>query len=284
MTHKYQPSTNGLEHMHPAHMVCLQKEAHTLVTTEGRDVSLWRLQIPENENLLSAWAKYFRQHYCLDTEIDAMRAGTGLSRKDYLVDLIFPDKSKDWGPAVRTGDFSEILVADYLEFILGYWVPRKKYAEKAVRNESVKGVDILGFKLTDPNNSSPDDSLFAFEVKGQLSGKTYDNKLQDAINHSSKDYLRRAQTLNAIKRRLRVAKDWERSDIVERFQNKADYPYTYRSGAAAVLTDSVFEVADISISNTANHNNSARLDLLIIQGQDLMSLVHVLYERAADEA
>ncbi len=274
----------GLEQMQPAHMVCLQKEGHTIVTAEGHEVALWQLRVPDDQALLSEWAKYFREHYCLDAEIDALRKGTGHSRRGYLLGLVFPDRNTKLGPGIRAGDFTEILVADYLEFILGFWVPRDKYAEKAVRDESVKGVDILGFNLPDPNKPNPSDSLFAFEVKGQLSGKKYAGKLQKAIDDSSKDYLKRAETLNAIKRRLHASKDWERVGMVERFQNEADHPYTYRSGAAAVLADTVFDAAEIANSYVADHNNSARLDLLVIRGKDLMDLVHALYERAADEA
>lgn len=268
----------------PAHLIYLQKEK-SIFTAEGKEVSVWHLKIPDDEIHLSAWAKYFREHYCLDSEIDTLRNGTGLSRQAYLLELIFPDSKLAPGPGVRSGDFTEILISDYLEFILDYWVPRQKYAEKAVRNESVKGVDVLGFHQLEASKPSINDTLIAFEVKAKLTGKKYGGNLQDAIDDSSKDYLRRAYTLNATKRRLLTSGDQTRALIVQRFQNISDHPYIYKSGAAAILTDDVFDSTEISnTTSTTAHNNNGQLELLVIRGKDLMDLVSVLYEIAADEA
>lgn len=269
----------------PTHLACLKKHKKPLTLAEGPKVELWTLTVPTEEDLLSKWATSFREHYCLDSEIDRLRQGTGLSRKDYLLDLIFPDKSKAPGPSIRAGDFSEILIADYLEFLIGYWVPRDKYREKVIRDESVKGVDILGFLMPDPQAPAPTDTLITFEVKAQFTGEKYASRLQDAINGSSKDLLRRAYTLNATKRRLLNSGDNERASIVERFQNTSDHPYVYRSGAAAVLSDAAFDEDEIVKSTkVSEHDNKGGLDLLVIRGTRFMSLVHALYERAANEA
>lgn len=272
--------------MKPAHVDCLEPDEN-IITGEGREVSHLRLHVLDDSGLMSSWAKYFREHYCLDEELDALRDGTGLSREEYLLQLVFPDRSDPPGPSIRAGDFAEILVSDYLEYVRGFWVPRQKYAEKAVRNESVKGVDILGFHLVepDPTNGNPQDVLIAFEVKAKLSGREYDDTLQDAIDHSKKDYYRRALTLNATKRRLRVLGNIQESLVVQRFQNPSDHPYSYQSGAAAVLNETVFDIEGIAQStNTSGHPNEEKLELLVIRGNELMSLVHALYARAADEA
>lgn len=44
--------------------------------------------------------KTLRRHYCLDDEIDFLRSGTGLSREDYLSQMIFPDPKNGMGVAV----------------------------------------------------------------------------------------------------------------------------------------------------------------------------------------
>jgi hypothetical protein len=91
--------------------------------------------------------------------------------------------------------------------------------------------------------------------------------------------------LNATKRRLRNSGDNERVIIVERFQNKLDRPYVYRSGAAAVLSDAAFDEDQIVKSTkVSDHDNKGSLALLVMRGTGLMSLVHALYERAANEA
>jgi hypothetical protein len=234
---------------------------------------------------MSTWAANFRQHYCSDSEIDALRDGTGLSRAEYLTQLVFPDESAAPGPGIRAGDFAELLIADYVEYLLGYWVPRGKYAEKASRDESVKGVDILGFRLTASSPPAPTDTLLAFEVKAQLSGGKYAGRLQTAIDDSSKDYLRRAMTLNATKRRLLREGEHDKALVVQRFQNLSDHPYVYRSGAAAVLSDAAYDEALLkTATKVSEHKNASGLELIVIRGKELMKLVHALYERAAHEA
>ncbi len=269
----------------PSHLTSLTKCAKLLATSDGCRIDVWELSVPSSASYLSAWASYFRQHYCSDAEIDALRAGTSLSRAEYLTQLVFPDKSVAPGPGIRAGDFAELLVSDYVEHLLGYWVPRGKYAEKSSRDESVKGVDILGFRLTTPPSPAPTDTLLAFEVKAQLSGGKYTRRLQTAIDDSSKDYLRRAMTLNATKRRLRQAGQHDRALVVQRFQNLSDHPYVYRSGAATVLSDSAYDEASLQkATKVAGHLNAGNLELIVIQGKELMKLVHALYERAANEA
>jgi hypothetical protein len=271
--------------MRPTYLSELKKAATTLQTSDGREIDVWELQIDMSSTHLGDWAARFRQHYCSDSEIDALRAGTGLTRNDYLTQLVFPDKKVAPGPGIRAGDFAELLISDYVEHLLGYWVPRRKYAEKASRDESVKGVDILGFRLINPSGSTPTDTLLAFEVKAQFSGGKYNGRLQTAIDDSSKDYLRRAMTLNATKRRLRQAGEHDKALLVQRFQNLSDHPYIYRSGAAAVLSDTAYDESLLqSATKIDKHQNAANLELIVVRGKELMKLVHALYERAAHEA
>lgn len=268
----------------PTYLKNLKKTGKSLKSTDGKSIEIWELSVPKADPCLGEWAARFRQYYCLDTEIDELRDGTGLSRSEYLVQLVFPDKTKAPGPGVRSGDFAELLLADYVEYLLGFWVPRGKYAGKASRDESVKGVDILGFKLVEPGIESPADTLLAFEVKAQLGGGKYAERLQTAVDDSSKDYLRSAYTLNATKRRLLNARDNEHALVVRRFQNIADRPYVFTSGAAAVLSNESYDEAALQATKTADHENAANLELIVVRGSQLMTLVHALYERAANEA
>ena len=112
----------------PDYLSCLINSGKTLTTLEGVKVDVWELNPPTQE-LLKSWANAFRQNYCQDSDIDALRAGTGLSRKDYLTSLVFPDCSVAPGPSIRAGDFAELLISDYVEHTLNFWVPRMKYAE-----------------------------------------------------------------------------------------------------------------------------------------------------------
>jgi hypothetical protein len=260
------------------------KQVDELTLTTGETCQVWEIEVPKDDACLSEWASRFRQCYCPDSQLDLLREGTGKTRAEYLLELVFPDQSKAPGPGVRSGDFAELLIADFVEFLLGYWVPRDKYAEKGSRNESVKGVDIVGFKWRHEDQHHPDDEMLTFEVKAQLRGDKYDERLQVAVDDSAKDYLRAAETLAAMKRRFLNKDNRDAMKVVQRFQNAADRPYLLLSGAAAVLSDNAFDAAGLSTTSTAKHNNARGLRLVVVKGEGLMDLAHALYQRAADEA
>lgn len=242
------------------------------------------LRHAKDDAVLSDWAKHFRNQYCRDDQIDDLCKGTKLSRADYLRTIKFPDQNAAPGPSIRAGDFGEVLVADYLEFALAYWLPRTRYNNKAARNESTKGTDIIGFKIVAPGRDDPKDALALFEAKAQFTGDTPSGRLQAAVDGSAKDELRRSESLNAIKQRYLDRGRVADVQTVERFQNPEDRPYSEEYGAVALLSSSVFDEKDIGATTTANHPHASRLTLIIIHGPNLMPLVHELYQRAADEA
>ncbi len=260
------------------------KQDDSLTLSGGGTCEVWELAVPTDVMYLSEWASRFRQTYCPDSDLDVLCAGTGKSRAEYLLELVFPDKTTPPGPGVRSGDFAELLVSDYVEFILGYWVPRGKYAEKGSRNESVKGVDIVGFKCLDATQPKAIDEMLTFEAKAQLGGGKYKDRLQVAVDDSGKDYLRAAETLAAMKRRMHIAGEQASMLVVQRFQDAVDRPYRLLSGAAAILSDEAFDTDSIKGTSIAGHNNAGELKLIVIKGKDLMSLANALYQRAADEA
>ncbi|MEO3684544.1 Hachiman antiphage defense system protein HamA [Shewanella vesiculosa] len=271
-----------------SHTVWLKKAGQKVTTSDGVSVDVFELQIDHSmAQMLSAWAKSFREHYCLDTQIDRLRRGTGKSRADYLTDMVFPDVSHDFGPATRSGDFAEILIADLLESQFGFWAPRTRYDDKLVRNESPKGTDVLAFKFHGASHYNPSrkDVLISFESKAQLSGNKVQPRLQDAVKDSIKDVYRISESLNAIKRRLINRGDEHGADRIERFQNGLEIPYVRMTGAAAVFCSSVYDSAYISeTTNCAGHENVDNLMLVVVHANTLMAFVHTLYERAANEA
>lgn len=267
----------------PAYLQHL-KQAEALTLGTGVKCEVWELDVPVDAACLGEWANRFRQTYCPDSDLDILREGTGKSRAEYLLELVFPDKSAPPGPAVRSGDFAELLVSDYVEYVLGYWVPRGKYAEKGSRDESVKGVDIVGFQCPDPAQPKPTDEMLTFEAKAQLGGGKYKDRLQVAVNDSGKDYLRAGETLAAMKRRMHVAGEHASMLVVQRFQDAVDRPYQLLSGAAAILSDAAFDTDGIKGTTIAGHNNAGNLKLIAVKGEDMMTLAHALYQRAADEA
>lgn len=255
-----------------------------LVTKEGRKIKVLRFNYKDDKKLLSEWAKHFREMYSKDELLDDFRNGTGLTRSEYLLKMVFPDKSEGFGPATRSGDFAEILVADFLEFLCNYWIPRIRYDDKATRNSSTQGSDIVGIKLKKDNEPNKDDELIVFEVKAQFSGEKVKNRLQDAVNDSSKDVTRVGEFLNYAKRRFIRESLYKERDIIERFQNISDNPYVERFGAVAFFTDENFDEEILQQTNCSSHFKKDTLTLLVFTGKDMMALVHSLYERAANEA
>jgi hypothetical protein len=269
------------------HTAWLKKTGAKVQTADGISVAVYELSIDHTDGpALTMWAKHFRQHYCLDDQIDRLRKGTNKSRSQYLTDLVFPHKSEDFGPATRSGDFAEILIADLLESQLGFWAPRTRYGDKLVRNESPKGTDVLAFKFdgVGPSKPSRKDILISFESKAQLSGKKANSRLQDAVNDSAKDVYRISESLNAMKRRLIARTDDEGADRVERFQDGLEVPYVRMSGAAAIFCSSVYDPVQIPKTDCAEHENVDNLMLVVLHSEALMGFVHALYERAANEA
>ena len=265
------------------HADWLVEAENGLKTSDGVEVKIYDLNHTNDDEILSSWAKHFRNHYCSDNDIDNLRNGTGLSKLEYLLKNKFPDEKIKPGPSIRAGDFGEILVADYLEYLLKYWVPRTRFDRKTIKNESTKGSDVLAFKLINEQESS-DDILAIFEVKTQMSKTKNKNRLQDAIDGSIKDSVRKAESLNAVKQRLMDRGESENAMKIGRFQNTVDKPYKEISGAAVLFSNDIYEESVISSSNAAKHPNKMNLSLIIIRGKDFMELVHNLYQRAANEA
>ena len=92
----------------PEHVKWLVDTGERIETADGKIVEVWEFaHQPDDENL-SAWARHFRNHYCLDEEIDYFRSGYGYSRKEYLNQLIFPDSKEAPGPGVRANKSSPL--------------------------------------------------------------------------------------------------------------------------------------------------------------------------------
>jgi hypothetical protein len=247
-----------------------------ITTTEGESVEVFELNNGIDSASFEEWAISFRQNYCSDDILELLIKGTGLTKEEYLLTNKFPDKTEGFGPGTRSGDFAELLIADYLEFCLGYTVHRERYKNKFNRSSSTQGTDVIGFKILGAKDSA-DDELVTFEVKAQASGTKPARRLQDAIDDSLKDPVRKGETLSALKQ-LYIEKNYFSKALqVERFQNKPDRPYLEKYGSAAVHDTKTFSEATIK---EVSAKGSKRW-LIVMHRDNLMELVHELYKRAA---
>lgn len=265
-----------------------------LKTADGTEIQVWELRHKNDDAVLAAWAKHFRNHYCLDSVIDSLRGRQ--SRAEYLTNIKFPSKTSKLGPATRAGDFGEILVADYLQWLLGYWVPRLRWSSKVIRDESVKGCDIIGFRfLKDNREPSPGDKLIVFEAKTKFSASRK-NRLQEAINDSAKDPSRLGESLNFLRQKFFERHETDHVQWVDRFQNSVETQYKTIYGAAAIISEEFFSAEELASADFRAIPDSVKSEmlsslykgdevvLLVIKGAHMMKLVHELYRRAADEA
>lgn len=247
-------------------------------TRDNKKVDIFEFKYEYDDTIMNSWAKHFRQQYCSDNDLDEESQANGLSKSEYLLQIKFPTEHVAPGPSIRSGDFAEILVADFIQFILNYYVPRTRYDYKTIRNESLKGCDIIAFK-SDTTFSS-NDEILVVEVKAQFSGDKPKNRLQDAIDDSKKDVNRLAESLNAMKQRLKYRGEKDNASIVQRYQNATDMPYKRRMGAAAVQSTQLYDSNLTTIVTTEGHPED-NIVLMVIKGNNLMSLVHDLYRRAS---
>lgn len=247
-------------------------------TVDNKNVDIFEFQYEYDDTIMNRWAKHFRQQYCSDADLDEESEANGLSKSEYLVKIKFPSEVGAPGPSIRAGDFAEILVADYIQFSLNYYVPRTRYDCKTIRNESTKGCDIIAFKSE--ATVSPSDKIFIIEVKAQFSGDKPKNRLQDAIDGSKKDITRLAESLNAMKQRLKYRGEKDNASLVQRYQNATDTPYKLQMGAAAVQSAHLYDSNLINAATTNGHPDN-NIALMVVKGNDLMPLVHDLYRRAS---
>lgn len=249
----------------------------------GRSVPIYELTHDISDHLsMSAWAGHFRRHYCSDEDLNNFKP-SHISSYAYLVELKFPSKTQKPGPSIRSGDFAEILVADYMQYLRGYDVPRTRWDRKIIANESAKGSDVVGFKW-DRCSPSAEDEMLVYEVKAIASEKSKAKVLQKAVNDSAKDDIRLAETLNAMRQRLGDRIDKEALFTVARFQNYSDQPYKKGYGAAAVVSTSSFNLAGLALTTADAHPNKNNIEMLVIRGDSLIPLIDELYERGANEA
>lgn len=276
----------------PKHINWFKQTKSLLTTSDGIPIQIWEFHHAADDEVLDEWGDHFRNHYCCDTKLDRLKGR--LSRAEYLNRIKFPNPNSSLGPGVRAGDFGEILVADFLEWILGFNVPRFRWASKINRDESPKGCDIVGLKFAHPKKASTEDELYVIEVKTKFS-KNKINRMQDSIDGSAKDHLRIDESLNFLKQKYIDENDTEKEANVERFQTPTDIPYVEIFGAATVYTNECYAQSEPASANTKQiktgkngpvipHPSRNNLNLFVFSGDQMMQLVNELYRRAANAA
>lgn len=263
----------------PSYLNWLKKEPD-IVTIEGKKVEIYELDFQDDDAILSEWALHFRRQYCSDFDLKKLTKKMHKSQEEVLSSVKLPRQCDPTGPATRSGDFAELLIADYLEFILNYFVPRTRFDKRINPSIPTPGSDVVGIKCG--ILASISDELIIFEVKCTASEvKTPDKaRLQDAIDGSINDIVRLGDTLTAMYLRYIHDFSFVNSSRIARYLNPADNPYKIIYAAAAVQSTTNFDPALIKQVITIDHPSSD-LKLLVIRCDKLMKIINDMYSRAS---
>lgn len=258
----------------------------SITTSSGKEIQVYKLNSESlDDNSLNNWALGLRDNYVEQIHLKSLVKGTGLTQKEYLEKNVFPNHQDKIGASTMSGEFGEILVYDYINFVLKYYITRTRYLEKINPNMPVPGSDVIGYKVKNANKPCKSDHLIVAEVKtrsSKVGNKTSlcEKTVTNAIEHSIKDRVRIGESLNAEKRRLLNRLRYDEAKIVERFQNKTDNPFTLDFFAVAVLDNELYSKEMILDAVNSQHENLKSTNVLIIHSKELKLFLRGLYRRA----
>lgn len=253
-------------------------EESNVTLSDGTHIPCYRLDHTKDEETLNEWALHLRRHYENDESIAKALTQTGMSVAEYLRDYVFPG-TQNYAAACRSGDFTEILVSDLLEFIHHYKVPRCKQQNRANKDRSTQGTDIIGYNYANPDGTaSTKDELVAAEVKGILSRSSYE-VLANAAKDSQVDEFRWATTLNYYRRHFHNKGDDEEAKRIARFMQKPEGQFRIRYLGVGVTSMGQIKDDLISDYNSDDLMLSTGHEIFFIHGKKLMALANDLYAR-----
>lgn len=245
---------------------------------DGSPITCFRIDYSDDESILDQWALHIRRHYINDEDLCESIDIYGTDVESYLRKHIIPQKGDDLGPTARSGDITEILIADLLEYIMGYSVPRYKQMNRSGISNSEHGTDVIGYKFISADKiPNSNDELIAAEVKAALTSNDY-TPIKKAIIDSQKDEERLAHTIDYCRKKLKYLGNKVQSEEIKRFSFKPENDYKIVYMAAGVSSR---ETVDMVIKFTDDEKVviNCNQSVFYIHGKRLMELAHNIYER-----
>jgi len=207
------------------------KSPAAVTLNSGEAVSVYSISDGLTEDEKNEWARHIRAHFIKDEDVAGGAASNNITTQEYMENLVLPsvtEHAKD-----VSGNFGEIVFCDFIEFILGYAVPRYKLYENPP-GQPTQGIDIVAYKKH-PTDKKKDCVLYA-EVKAILSKSGYVT-LQKAINDiDGRKKKHFALALDTARRRLKSMGEEAESDEIARFQDSENIPI--RKLFAGLITQS----------------------------------------------
>ena len=110
-------------------------------------LTCYKLDYSIDESVLDDWALHIRKNYIDDDQLLDDASINDMSVEQYLKEYVIPQKEDELGPTARSGDITEIIVADLLEFVFNYSVPRYKMKNRSGKANSQQGTDVIAYNF-----------------------------------------------------------------------------------------------------------------------------------------
>lgn len=250
-----------------------------IVIKDKIPLKCYKIDYNENESILDDWALHIRRNYIDDVELQEDADDNEMTVEQYLHDYVIPQKGEELGSTARSADITEILIADLLEFVYQYSVPRYKLKNRSGKNNSQQGTDVIAYRYKNVDKTTSDkDELIATEVKATLTKTDY-TPIESAIIDSRKDEHRLSRSINYCRKRLKELGKVTESEEVKRFLFKPDNNYRITYIAAGISSrENVDDVIELNISGEElEFKNNEKI--FYVHGKKLMELAHNIYER-----
>lgn len=248
---------------------CIKNPA-TFKLNSGEIVTVYSINTL-NDDELNEWAKHILAHYISQQGIIEGAKANKITPEKYVEDMVLPQVSTQKKDV--SGNFGEIVFCDFIEFVLGYTVPRYKLFGNPPGNPT-QGIDIVAYKK-DSVHSFNDVVLYS-EVKAVLSKSNFP-KLQAAIDDISKrkdkDF---SLALDTARRKLNSLGNKEEATEITRFQD-SERPCK-RIKAAGLITVAVSCINDAFLG--INVKKGENIETHVIYANDLWNLAKDLWRRA----
>jgi hypothetical protein len=253
----------------PQYIDRFQKSTVPVQLGSGEFVNVYSIAAGLTDTEKNEWAKHILAHYISTADIAKGARITGKTEQEYIQKFVLPTAGKD-----KSGEFGEIIFADFIEYILGFTVPRFKQYGKYPNNPT-QGVDIIAYKA-DATNSTNDTVLYG-EIKSYLSERSFPI-LQKAIDEiTGRDDEKFSLALEIMRLALERRGDEAESKEVERYSNPAENPCKRIKSAGLITLANACETNDfvgvkISAGNT--------IETHVIYATDIWTLAQDLWRRA----
>lgn len=249
------------------------------ITIEGDiPIKCYKIDYNDDEEIINDWALHIRRNYIDDEELVEDAECNDITAEEYLTRYVIPQKNEPLGPTARSGDITEIIISDLLEFIFGYTVPRFKMKNRSGKNSSKQGTDVVGYKYFNADKTPSDnDTLVATEVKAHLTESGY-GSIKDSINDSIKDEHRLARTIDCCRKFFKNSNK-ELSKEITRFLFKPDNNYKIIYASAGFSSRESVDNNIILTKSDEKLEIRKGQEIFYIHGKKLMDLTHRIYER-----